>query len=183
MQRARYFEPPIGRFDQPDPSGFNGGIGLYIYGLNNPLIYIDPTGLSPPGAPPPMGPFSPEDPPQIPGAADIPSNIPGGPWTAAGLGQRPGDFYGPPQSKGGKTMCRYVPEGDNGEPHYWKTKASGQKEWDRWDPDGNWSTKGQLRPGNPPPIESTKTPEELQMEQEMQLRVRMMELDDGELLP
>jgi len=44
---ARYFEPPIGRFDQPDPSGFNGGIGLYVYGLNNPLIYTDPLGLAP----------------------------------------------------------------------------------------------------------------------------------------
>jgi len=64
---ARYFESAIGRFEQPDPSGFNGGISLYVYGLNNPLTYIDPLGLSPPGAPPPMGPFSPESPTIIPG--------------------------------------------------------------------------------------------------------------------
>lgn len=44
---ARYYESGIGRFDQPDPSGFNGGIGLYVYGLNNPFTYTDPHGLSP----------------------------------------------------------------------------------------------------------------------------------------
>lgn len=42
---ARYYEPSTGRFPQPDPSGFNGGIGLYVYGLNNPLMYVDPLGL------------------------------------------------------------------------------------------------------------------------------------------
>ncbi|MBB5357740.1 RHS repeat-associated protein [Rhodanobacter sp. ANJX3] len=57
----RYYDPTMGRFPQPDPVGFNGGIGLYVYGLNNPMIYIDPTGLSPPGAPPPIGPFTPID--------------------------------------------------------------------------------------------------------------------------
>lgn len=40
----RTFDPPTGRYLQPDPSGFNGGIGLYVYGLNSPLMYIDPTG-------------------------------------------------------------------------------------------------------------------------------------------
>ncbi|MEW9572358.1 RHS repeat-associated core domain-containing protein, partial [Rhodanobacter sp. Si-c] len=56
---ARYFDSARGGFDQPDPSGFNGGIDLYVYGLNNPLMYVDPSGLSPPGVPPPMGPFLP----------------------------------------------------------------------------------------------------------------------------
>ncbi|HEV2680309.1 MAG TPA: RHS repeat-associated core domain-containing protein, partial [Rhodanobacter sp.] len=41
----RYYESAKGGFDQPDPSGFNGGIGLYVYGLNNPLMYVDPSGL------------------------------------------------------------------------------------------------------------------------------------------
>jgi len=44
---ARYYEPATGRFPQPDPAGFNGGIGLYVYGLNNPLLYVDPTGFAP----------------------------------------------------------------------------------------------------------------------------------------
>jgi RHS repeat-associated core domain len=177
----RYYESARGGFDQPDPSGFMGGIGLYVYGLNNPLTYIDPSGLSPPGAPPPMGPFSPEGPPRIPEAGDIPSNIPGGPWTPAGQGQKPGTFWGPKQQQGGKAMCKWRPEGDNGQPPYWKTKAPGQKGWDRWDLNGNWQTPEQAHPGNPPPIEPTKTPEELQIEQEVLLRARMIEIEDGML--
>ncbi len=62
---ARYYDSARGGFDQPDPSGFNGGIDLYVYGFNSPLMYVDPTGLSPPGVPPPMGPFSPEGPGRI----------------------------------------------------------------------------------------------------------------------
>jgi len=150
---ARYFDSARGGFDQPDPSGFNGGIDLYVYGFNNPLMYVDPSGLSPPGVPPPMGPFSPEGPPRIPEASDIPSNIPGGPWTPAGPGQLPGDFYGPPQPKGGKTMCRWVPEGDDGTPPYWNTKAPGQ-DWNRWNSTtGKWQSPEESHPGNPPPVE------------------------------
>ncbi|MDF3982573.1 RHS repeat-associated core domain-containing protein [Luteibacter sp. PPL554] len=44
---ARYYESATGRFPQPDPSGFNGGVGLYVYGLNNPLFYFDSLGLDP----------------------------------------------------------------------------------------------------------------------------------------
>lgn len=39
-------EAAIGRFLQSDPSGLRGGISLYVYGLNNPLRYVDPTGLA-----------------------------------------------------------------------------------------------------------------------------------------
>jgi len=53
----RYFDSSSGRFAQADPAGFRGGIGLYVYGANNPLRYIDPTGLMPPGMPAPIGPF------------------------------------------------------------------------------------------------------------------------------
>jgi len=42
---ARYFEPVTGRFPQSDPKGLAGGIGTYVYGLNNPLSYTDPTGM------------------------------------------------------------------------------------------------------------------------------------------
>lgn len=41
---ARYYESTTGQFPQPDPSGINGGMGLYVYGLNNPLLYFDPDG-------------------------------------------------------------------------------------------------------------------------------------------
>ena len=50
---ARYYEPPTGRFPQPDPSGVQGGLGLYVYGLNNPLLYFDPDGLQAQPAPGP----------------------------------------------------------------------------------------------------------------------------------
>ena len=43
----RYYDAARGGFDQPDPSGLNGGIDLYVYGLNNPLMYVDPSGLCP----------------------------------------------------------------------------------------------------------------------------------------
>jgi RHS repeat-associated protein len=157
---ARYFESATGRFLQPDPSGFLGGIGLYVYGLNNPLMYIDPTGLSPPGAPPPMGPFSPEGPPQIPGADDIPSAIPGGPWAPAGPGQPLGRFFGPKQTRGPKAECQWVPrEGDGGPPGsvgYWKGKEPGQ-DWTRYDQGGNVQTPEQAHP-NPLPAEPTAEP-------------------------
>jgi RHS repeat-associated protein len=43
----RNYAPPIGRYLQPDPTGFDGGISLFAYTLNNPLMYIDPMGLCP----------------------------------------------------------------------------------------------------------------------------------------
>jgi RHS repeat-associated protein len=42
---ARYYNSGIGGFDQPDPIGQAGGIGIYVYGLDNPLINNDPLGL------------------------------------------------------------------------------------------------------------------------------------------
>jgi RHS repeat-associated protein len=148
----RTYDPTTGRFLKPNPFGFNGGIGLYVYGLNDPLMYIDPTGLAVPGAPPPVGPFPPEDPGRIPEASDIPSNIPGGPWTPA-EGQPAGTFWGPKQPTGPRAECRWRPEGDDGTPPYWKTKAPGQKGWDRWNArTGNWQSPEESHPGNPPPV-------------------------------
>jgi len=45
--RARQYDPQIGRFTSEDPSGFEGGINLYAYVLNNPQFYIDSNGESP----------------------------------------------------------------------------------------------------------------------------------------
>jgi RHS repeat-associated protein len=53
---ARYYEPVIGRFVSVDPMGMNpeeqslgisNSLNLYAYALDNPLAYIDPTGLEP----------------------------------------------------------------------------------------------------------------------------------------
>lgn len=43
-QRARYYDPTTGRFTQQDPA--EDGYNWYVYGSNNPILYIDPTGLS-----------------------------------------------------------------------------------------------------------------------------------------
>jgi RHS repeat-associated protein len=40
----RWYDPSVGRFISPDPSG---GINLYTYAINNPLRYVDPDGASP----------------------------------------------------------------------------------------------------------------------------------------
>ncbi|MDE2154809.1 MAG: RHS repeat protein [Xanthomonadaceae bacterium] len=42
---ARDYDSASGRFGQADPTGLNGGINPYVYGLNSPLSYIDPSGL------------------------------------------------------------------------------------------------------------------------------------------
>jgi len=42
----RYYDPSTGRYITADPIGFDGGdLNLYAYVHNNPLLYIDPTGL------------------------------------------------------------------------------------------------------------------------------------------
>ena len=43
--RARYYNPTIGRFLQPDPIGYAAGLNLYTYCGNNPVNWIDPYGL------------------------------------------------------------------------------------------------------------------------------------------
>ncbi len=43
--RARYYNPHIGRFMQTDPVGYSDGINWYLYCRNNPLNFMDPSGL------------------------------------------------------------------------------------------------------------------------------------------
>jgi RHS repeat-associated protein len=44
--RARYYNPYLCRFLNPDPSGFKGGLNFYAYAGGNPVSYLDPFGLS-----------------------------------------------------------------------------------------------------------------------------------------
>ena len=43
---ARYYDPTIGRFLSEDPLGLGvGDLTLYSYAGNNPLVFVDPSGL------------------------------------------------------------------------------------------------------------------------------------------
>ena len=42
----RYYEPKTGRYLQPDPIGFTGGINRYLYVKNNPINAFDIWGLT-----------------------------------------------------------------------------------------------------------------------------------------
>ena len=45
--RARYYNPATGRFISEDPLGFGGGdVNLYVYAGNNPVLFVDPFGLT-----------------------------------------------------------------------------------------------------------------------------------------
>jgi RHS repeat-associated protein len=43
--RARFYDPEVGRFISKDPIGFAGGLNLYAHVQNNPVNWVDPSGL------------------------------------------------------------------------------------------------------------------------------------------
>ena len=45
FNRARYYSPTLQRFVSEDPIGLLGGINAYAYGANNPIEFVDPSGL------------------------------------------------------------------------------------------------------------------------------------------
>jgi RHS repeat-associated protein len=46
FMRARYYNPYISRFINPDPSGFGGGLNFYAFADGNPISETDPFGLN-----------------------------------------------------------------------------------------------------------------------------------------
>ncbi len=43
--RARYYDPLVGRFLSEDPEGFGASVNSYAYVDNDPVDWMDPTGL------------------------------------------------------------------------------------------------------------------------------------------
>jgi RHS repeat-associated protein len=137
----RAYDPVAGRWLSRDPVGeaSDPAGNLYAYVQSNPIFYTDPEGLQ-----------------SIPDPNGV---VPGGPWTPAGPGQRPGAFFGPPQP-GGRSMCQWVPPENPGGPPgspggppgsqgYWKTNTP-RTPWTRFDRNGNPITEEQAHP-NPLP--------------------------------
>jgi RHS repeat-associated protein len=45
--KARFYDPKLGRFLQPDPIGYGAGMNMYAYVEGDPVNLTDPSGLAP----------------------------------------------------------------------------------------------------------------------------------------
>ena len=127
--RARYYDQSTGRFlSQDRPNAVSDSHGFYQYALNNPVLWIDPTGLIPaPAGLPPV---------PVPGAGSgngwrwnpNPSNSRGGTW-------------GPQTPIPGQSQpsASWDPDG------HWDVD-NGKGDRQRYDPDGNPITPQQAHP-------------------------------------
>lgn len=73
--RARYYNPYICRFINPDPVGFSGGVNFFAYADGNPIILIDPFGMNGNPVSGPSGPVGPSSPYDVGGVFYSPSPL------------------------------------------------------------------------------------------------------------
>ena len=116
-----------------DSASFDRATSLARHIQGNPNLYRDSLGL-------------------VINIPDPNGVVPGGPWQSAGPGQPEGTYYGPKNPSGPRSMCRYVPDKNNGGPPgadnpYWKTQRPGQQCWDRFDLKGNPISAEDAHPG------------------------------------
>jgi probable addiction module antidote protein len=113
---ARYYDPRLGRFIQPDPIGQAGGLNLYAYVNNDPLNLSDPSGLL---------------------AGEVGSAV-WGLTTPAATGIQLAAYQPPPTNADGSPAPppTQLPPGRNGEPNSWvASPGSGTGDRDTsWNP-------------------------------------------------
>ena len=83
----RHYDPTLGRYTSPDPLGLQGGVSLFGYAGQNPLLFTDKRGLDNPG----LGPY---DPPALPGPNNC-GSLGSGAGPGGGPGAGPGAGFGP----------------------------------------------------------------------------------------
>ena len=135
LTQYRAYDPVSGRWLSRDPMGESSDLAanLYRYVEGNPISLVDPRGLA--------------------GITPDPNGVvPGGPWTPAGPGQRPGTFYGPPQPSGGRDTATWVPTeqagGPSGSQGYWKFKTP-DTDWQRFNTEGAPISPEEAHPSTP----------------------------------
>jgi RHS repeat-associated protein len=150
LAQYRAYDPDLGRWISRDPIGIAGGLNLYRYVSNDPLRYVDPSGLTP--IPAPTGPDGEPLPPPIP----LPPDKAGQPnrWVPVdGSGARPTKWKPErpcPSDRGGQPSASWDPNG------HWDGDDGTGKPRQHYNPDGSLINPIQpdnsQNPWNIPPI-------------------------------